>query len=188
MSQPCPGPVQAIKALPAPPKNAINHNHANSRRTTARGARDAEIGNSPGGGLDKIRSDHIRALEEGNYSVFSAPVYIRGFVRTYATLLKLDSAQILQQLSRELASSGQQEPCLSQPASGALDDAMFHFSKFVRRLALPAVGTLLILAAVAVSYFVWLRYQHKDPLEGLGPGLYQAPPAGETLPLPKPAS
>ncbi len=136
----------------------------------------------------KIRSDHIRALEEGNYSVFSAPVYIRGFVRTYATLLKLDSAQILQQLSRELASSGQQEPCLSQPASGALDDAMFHFSKFVRRLALPAVGTLLILAAVAVSYFVWLRYQHKDPLEGLGPGLYQAPPAGETLPLPKPAS
>jgi cytoskeletal protein RodZ len=107
-------------------------------------------------------------------------------VRTYATLLKLDAAQILLQLSRELADSGQQEPVLSQPASGALDDAMFHFSKFVRRLALPAVGLLVVAMVVVISYFVWLRYQHKDPLQGLGPGLYQAPPAGETLPLPKP--
>src|SRR5712664_3601126 len=40
--------------------------------------------------VTKIRSDHIRALEEGNFDVFSAPVYIRGFIRTYATLLKLD--------------------------------------------------------------------------------------------------
>ena len=77
---------------------------------------------------------------------------------------------------------------MSQPASGVLDDAMFQFSKFVRRLALPAVGTLLIIAALVVSYFVWLRYQNKDPLEGLGPGLYQAPPASQTLPLPKPGS
>ena len=136
----------------------------------------------------KIRSDHIRALEEGNYSVFSAPVYIRGFVRAYATLLKLDAPQILEQLSQELADSGQKEPTLSQPAGGVLDNAMFQFSNFVRRLALPAVGTLLVLAAVVVSYFVWLHYQHKDPLEGLGPGLHQAPPASETLPLPKPAS
>ena len=33
----------------------------------------------------KIRGDHIRALEEGNYNVFVAPVYSRGFIRTYAT-------------------------------------------------------------------------------------------------------
>ena len=49
----------------------------------------------------KIRGDHIRALEEGNYSVFSAPVYIRGSVRTYATLLKLDPAIILGQLNQQ---------------------------------------------------------------------------------------
>ena len=136
----------------------------------------------------KIRGDHIRALEEGNYSVFSAPVYIRGFVRTYATLLKLDAAQVLQQLNHELADSGQHEPALSQPASGPLDDAMFHFSKFFRRLALPAVGLLVVLAVAVVSYCVWLRYQHKDPLQGLGPGLYQASSAGDTLPLPRPAN
>ncbi len=43
----------------------------------------------------KIRTDHLRALEEGNFSVFVAPVYLRGFVRTYATLLKLDVPQIM---------------------------------------------------------------------------------------------
>jgi cytoskeletal protein RodZ len=136
----------------------------------------------------KIRGDHLRALEEGNYSMFSAPVYIRGFVRTYATVLKLNAPQILEQLNHELANCGQHEPALSQPAHGALDDAMFQFSKFVRRLALPAVGTLLIVAALVVSYFIWLRYQNKDPLSGLGPGLYHAPPTSQTLPLPKPGS
>src|SRR5665213_4268142 len=42
----------------------------------------------------KIRTDHVRALEEGNFSVFSAPIYIRGSVKNYATLLKLDVPKI----------------------------------------------------------------------------------------------
>ena len=136
----------------------------------------------------KIRSDHLRALEEGNYSVFSAPVYIRGFVRTYATLLKLDSTLILQQLSQELAGSGPVEPALVQPAGGIVDDAMFQFSKYIRRLALPLAVVFVVLLALVITYFGWIRYRNKDPLEGLGPGLYQPPPASETLPLPKPAS
>src|SRR3974390_3042864 len=45
--------------------------------------------------ITKIRTDHLRALEEGNFDVFSAPVYIRGFVRSYSTLLKLDVPQIM---------------------------------------------------------------------------------------------
>jgi cytoskeletal protein RodZ len=135
----------------------------------------------------KIRGDHIRALEEGNYSVFSAPVYIRGFVRTYATLLKLDPRQVLSQLNVELAGSGQQEPTLATPAHGILDETMFQFSKFVRRLAIPAVIVLVVLVALMVTYFGWLRYQNKDPLDGVGKGLHQPPAPTETLPLPKPA-
>jgi cytoskeleton protein RodZ len=136
----------------------------------------------------KIRSDHLRALEDGNYSVFSAPVYIRGFVRTYATLLKLDAPLLLQQLGQELAGSGPVEPALVQPAGGIVDDAMFQFSKYVRRLALPLAVILVIVVALVVTWFGWIRYKNKDPLEGLGPGLYQPPPSTETLPLPKPAS
>jgi cytoskeletal protein RodZ len=134
----------------------------------------------------KIRSDHIRALEEGNYSVFSAPVYIRGFVRTYATLLKLDSAAVLQQLNQELTGSGQAEPTLIPPANGMMDEAMFQFSKVVRRLAIP-LAVALVLVIIVASYFSWVHSRNKDPLEGLGPGQYPAPPAHETLPVPHPS-
>src|SRR4029453_41978 len=55
--------------------------------------------------LTKIRADHIRALEEANYAPFPAPVYIRGSVRTCATLLKMDVAAVVNDLDRELAQS-----------------------------------------------------------------------------------
>ena len=52
--------------------------------------------------LTKIRTDHIRALEEGNFNVFSAPIYIRGSVKNYATALKLDTTAMLATLAAEL--------------------------------------------------------------------------------------
>ena len=52
--------------------------------------------------VTKIRTDYIRALEEGNFNVFSAPIYIRGSVKNYATLLKLDVPQIMAVLTDEL--------------------------------------------------------------------------------------
>ena len=50
--------------------------------------------------MTKIRTDHVRALEEGNFSVFSAPVYIRGSVKNYATRLKLDVSAIMAELDK----------------------------------------------------------------------------------------
>ena len=137
--------------------------------------------------MTKIRGDHIRALEEGNYSIFSAPVYIRGFVRTYANLLKLDTTRLLEQLGRELAESGQVDPSLAPPSRGVLDAAMFQLSKFSRRLVWPAVGAAVVLMAAVVAYLIWNHVQRQDPTEGLGDGLYQAPAnSGETLPVPTP--
>jgi cytoskeletal protein RodZ len=133
----------------------------------------------------KIRGDHLRALEEGNYSVFSAPVYIRGFVRTYATLLKLDTAQILEQLGQELADSGQVDPMLAPPQRSILDSAMFQLSKFSRRMVWPAAGAAAVLLVVAGSFFLWTHFRNEDPTAGLGAGLYQWPAnSGDTLPLP----
>jgi cytoskeletal protein RodZ len=135
--------------------------------------------------ITKIRSDHLRALEEGNYSVFSAPVYIRGFVRSYATLLKLDTTQILEQLGRELADSGQMDPSLAPSSRGLLDLAMFQLSKFSRRLVWPAVGIAAALLVIVGCYFLWSHYRNQDPTTGLGDGLYRAPAnSGDTLSLP----
>jgi cytoskeletal protein RodZ len=135
--------------------------------------------------MTKIQSDHLRALEEGNYSVFSAPVYIRGFVRTYATVLKLDTAKILEQLGQELADSGQVDPLLATPEKSLLDMAMFHLSKFSRRLIWPAVGTAALALVVCVGYLFLTHDRGEDPTVGLGAGLYQVPTnTGETLPMP----
>ena len=91
--------------------------------------------------MTKIRSDHIRAIDQGNYDVFSAPVYIRGFVRTYAMALKLDTTVILAQLNQELAESGGQAlPAFHPPASGVVDSAMFHLSTAGRRMLLPILA------------------------------------------------
>lgn len=52
--------------------------------------------------LTNIKTEHIRALEEGNYAFFSAPIYIRGFVRSIAIALKLDLTETMTQLDIEL--------------------------------------------------------------------------------------
>jgi cytoskeletal protein RodZ len=135
--------------------------------------------------LTKIQSDHLRALEEGNYNIFSAPVYIRGFVRTYATVLKLDTEQILEQLGKELADSGQIDPSLVRPDKSFVDVIMFHLAKFTRRVMWPALGTVALLLVVGGGYFFWTHYRNQDPTVGLGTGLYQvATNSGDTLPLP----
>src|SRR5262245_33465210 len=68
---------------------------------TAREARKLDLNRV--GEVTKIRTDHLRALEAGDYDQFAAPVYIRGFVRTYATLLKLDVSKIVADLDQELS-------------------------------------------------------------------------------------
>ena len=81
--------------------------------------------------VTKIRSDHIRALEEGNFNVFSAPVYIRGFVRTCATLLKLDVPQVMSTLEGELGQTekfSEPPPLTDQPRT-AVDFVMLQLSK-----------------------------------------------------------
>jgi len=139
--------------------------------------------------MTKIRSDHIRAIDSGNYDVFSAPVYIRGFVRTYATALKLDTNLILAQLNAELAEGASSQAMTSfqvPAAGGALDTAMYHISKTSRRSIVPVLLVLLVAGAAAAGVYYLNHRVVQHPLDGLSPGLYNgAPTSGETLPLPK---
>src|SRR5579871_2858452 len=81
--------------------------------------------------ITKIRTDHLRALEEGNFNVFSAPVYIRGFVRTYSTLLKLDVPQVMSALEAELGQTVKfrEPPPLTDQPKTPLDFVMLQLSK-----------------------------------------------------------
>jgi cytoskeletal protein RodZ len=135
----------------------------------------------------KIRTDHIRALEEGNYNVFSAPVYIRGFVRNYATQLKLDVPQIMAALDAELGRTekfSEPPPLVEQPKT-ILDHLMDLLAKLNWR-----VGVTGLVAAAAVVFLVlallaWRHHQRSHPAVKLPPAVYQSTNSGETLPLPR---
>jgi cytoskeletal protein RodZ len=141
--------------------------------------------------VTKMRSDHLRALEGGDFNVFSAPVYIRGFVRTYATLLKLDVPQVMAALDAELGQTQKfsEPPPLSSAPKGVLDFLTLQLSKINwQKGALILVGVVVL--GVMLAIYAALRHQKTaDPLKGLKPGVYHSTQhiSGDTLPLPAPA-
>lgn len=138
--------------------------------------------------ITKIRTDHIRALEEGNHQIFAAPVYVRGFVRTYAALLKLEVSSVLAALDAELSQDKRlrEPPSLMPGERGFLDVLMLQLSKVNWRVALPSLAVALLLLGSYLGYRAWRSGHARDPLSGLGPGLHQSsqPASGDTLPLP----
>src|SRR5215470_5001355 len=102
--------------------------------------------------ISKIRSDHIRALEEANYDVFSAPVYIRGFVRTYATILKLDVPQVMAALDAELRQNKKfaEPPPLTDEPRGFLDFVMLQLSRLDWKKSLTGVSVIVVALTVLI--------------------------------------
>jgi cytoskeleton protein RodZ len=140
--------------------------------------------------VTKIRTDHLRALEEGNFNAFSAPVYIRGFVRTYATLLKLDVNQVMSALDAELGRTDKfrEPPPLTEEKRGALDFVTLQLSKLNWRIGVAGLAVTGGLGILIGGVVIWRHHQRADPLANLSPGVYQPAPfsVGETLPLPAP--
>ena len=140
--------------------------------------------------ITKIRTDHIRALEEGNFDLFPAPVYIRGFVRTYATLLKMDVPKTMAALDAELKGTEKfsEPPPLSDEPKSPLDFVMLQLSKVDWRKGL--IGLAVVIGAVIIiTAALGVRNRlTRDPLKDLKPGVYQPARtnAGETLPVPPP--
>ncbi len=125
--------------------------------------------------ITKIRTDHIRALEQGNFDVFSAPVYIRGFARTYATLLKLDVPKLMAALDAELKGTEKfsEPPPLSDQPTGPLDFVMLQLSKVNWNKGLIMASAVAGLALIATIVAVWHHNKTSDPLAEVKPGVYQ---------------
>jgi cytoskeleton protein RodZ len=138
--------------------------------------------------VTKIRTDHIRALEEGNFDVFSAPVYIKGFVRSYATLLKLDVPKIMAGLDEELGRTDKfhEPPPLSDQPRGVVDFITLQLSKLNRRKATIIIGSAVALIVVIIGIAALASRKTTDPSAGITPGVYHSGQSGETLPLPAP--
>ena len=134
----------------------------------------------------KIRTDHIRALEDGNFGAFSAPIYIRGSVKNYATRLKLDVPKIMAALDAELKGTEKfsEPPPFTESTSRPIDRAMFLLAKLNVKWALAAAAILGIVFILALAHWAWRSHHGRDPLAGLPPAVYQPAYSGDTLPLP----
>lgn len=139
--------------------------------------------------ITKIKTDHIRALEAGRYESFAAPVYIRGFVRTYAKALKLDVAQLSEALEAELGQTKKfsEPPSLSNEPRGALDVVLLRLAQLRWQRWAPILGVCLIVFGGIAAFRSCQTTQKPDPLKNLGPGLYKPPQSsnsGDLLPVP----
>jgi cytoskeletal protein RodZ len=135
----------------------------------------------------KIRTDHIRALEDGNFNVFSAPIYIRGSVKNYAALLKLDVPQLMAALDGELKGTKKfsEPPPFTGQSNTPFDRLIFLLPKLNLKAMLIAAGILAVVLIVAIGGWAWRLHKKSDALAGLPPAIYQPASSGDTLPLPK---
>jgi cytoskeletal protein RodZ len=135
----------------------------------------------------KIRRDHIGALEEGNFSVFSAPVYIRGSVKIYANHLKLDLPPLMATLDAELRQTEKfsEPPSFGNEAKRPLDQVLFLLARVNLKWVLAILVVLGIVAAVLIGNAVLKRHSKNNSLNNLPPARYEPTNSGNTLPLPK---
>jgi transcriptional regulator with XRE-family HTH domain len=138
-----------------------------------------------------IKADHIRALEAGEWKVFSAPVYIRGFTRTYAKELRLDSVRLVAELEEELGRTDDyaEPPSLTGGGKGPLDFITLWLSRVRWQWAFPVLIGVVVVAACVAGYRAWSsgRTATGNPtVLPAGSGLYQPskPAPGPVLPLP----
>ncbi len=136
--------------------------------------------------LTKMRTDHVRALEEGNFSAFSAPIYIRGSVKNYASALKLDGAKLLVELAEELKGTEKysEPPPLTESRKTILDQVTLVLAKLNWKLGFVGLGIIVVGAIAISSFLAWRHHKTSDPLKNLPPAVYQPANASDTLPLP----
>jgi cytoskeletal protein RodZ len=137
--------------------------------------------------LTKVRTDHIRALEEGRFNVFSATVYIRGSIKAYAKLLKLDDVKLLSQLDGELKSTQKfsEPPPLVEAKKSFMDSFAFIVAKLNWKMGLAGVGIIALALVAGLIFFAVKHHPSSDPLKNLPPAVYSPANSGDTLPLPK---
>ena len=137
--------------------------------------------------MTKIRSDRVRALEAGEFDSFSATIYIRGSVKNYAKLLKLDEAALLAELDAELKATEKfsEPPPLVETKKTFVDTLLLLGAKLNWKIGFAGIAIIVVIAVTALGVGVLRHQQKSDPLKNLPPAVYQPGNSGDTLPLPK---
>ena len=137
--------------------------------------------------VTKMRTDHVRALEEGKFNAFSAPVYIRGSVKIYAKFLKLAEEPLLAALAAELKGTEKfsEPPPLSDSKKTFVDHITLLLAKVNWKVGVALFALISLALIFGVSFWAWEHHKKSDPLKNLPPAVYQPAGSDDTLPLPK---
>jgi cytoskeletal protein RodZ len=108
----------------------------------------------------RIIRRYLQALEDERFDLFPAPVYARGFMRSYAAYLEIDAAEAVLSMPAELP-----RPEGLEPISGLRRQPATNWPTFDLRLAIIVVAIML-----TVALLLWIA-----PHLGDGTGLPELP-------------
>jgi cytoskeletal protein RodZ len=119
-----------------------------------------------------IRSVYLQSLEDENWGAIAAPVYVRGFLRTYARFLGLDAEAAVERFNSATAGADAFSP---PPARDRRGDA----APSRRRLS-PWIWVAAAAAVVLVVYVGYRYYDLQSQPQAVQAG-GQAPAASSTV-------
>jgi cytoskeletal protein RodZ len=103
----------------------------------------------------KIRAHYLAALERGDYRELPGAVYVKGFLRNYATYLGLDPEDVLEQWRRERGEAAVPSAAIAGPQPLVAPRPGLTFSP---GLVVAALLTLVVIAFVAYLGVQLLRF------------------------------
>jgi cytoskeleton protein RodZ len=100
----------------------------------------------------RIRSVYLAAIEDENWASIGAPVYIRGFLRTYARFLGLDPEEVVADFNGQ-ASASSQPP--ASPAGSSPKTSYLHDEQAPARALSPLIWIASLVAVVLIAIVVY---------------------------------
>src|SRR5579862_6289123 len=92
----------------------------------------------------RIRSVYLAAIEDENWPAIGAPIYVRGFLRTYARFLALSPEEAVSDFNTEMGDKEMFEPAPAPPGSSYDEGAPRNFA--------PLIWIAGIIAALLIGY------------------------------------
>lgn len=97
-----------------------------------------------------IRKRYLAAMENNDFSAFSSPNYIRGFIKNYCEFLGVDSDKVLPVFRRQYKAN-EEEEIMPKGVSNPLDNPVFKIT--------PQRAAIISVVLILLVFFIYLFSQ-----------------------------